>query len=191
MAISLVKGGNISLTKEAPAMKIALVGLGWDTRATDGADFDLDASVFMLGEDGKVISDANFIFFNQKTSPCGGVEHLGDNRTGAGDGDDEQVRVDLTKVAIEVKKIVFGVSIYQAEERKQNFGQVSNAFMRILNADSNEEIARFDLSEDASVETAMVFGELYRHNDEWKFKAVSQGYAGALAALAAQYGVNI
>lgn len=191
MAISLVKGGNISLTKEAPAMKIAIAGLGWDARATDGAEFDLDASVFMIGEDGKVISDSNFIFFNQKLSPCGGVEHLGDNRTGEGTGDDEQIKIELAKIPSDVKKVVFGVSVYQAEERKQNFGQVSNAFMRIVNADNDEEITRFDLSEDASIETAMVFGELYRHNDEWKFKAVGQGYAGGLSALAAQHGVNI
>ncbi|AFH93306.1 TPA: TerD family protein [Providencia stuartii] len=191
MAVSLVKGGNVSLTKEAPTMNVAMVGLGWDARVTDGADFDLDASVFMVGEDGKVLSDANFIFFNNKVSPCGSVEHQGDNRTGEGDGDDEQVKIDLTKVPAEVKKLVFSVTIYDAETRKQNFGMVSNSFMRVYNNDTNAEIARFDLSEDASTETAMIFGELYRHGNEWKFKAVGQGFAGGLSALAAQHGVNI
>lgn len=191
MAVSLVKGGNVSLTKEAPTMNVAMVGLGWDARVTDGEDFDLDASVFMVGEDGKVLSDANFIFFNNKVSPCGSVEHQGDNRTGEGDGDDEQVKIDLTKVPAEVKKLVFSVTIYDAETRKQNFGMVSNSFMRVYNNDTNAEIARFDLSEDASTETAMIFGELYRHGNEWKFKAVGQGFAGGLSALAAQHGVNI
>ena len=191
MAVSLVKGGNVSLTKEAPTMNVAMVGLGWDARVTDGADFDLDASVFMVGENGKVLSDANFIFFNNKVSPCGSVEHQGDNRTGEGDGDDEQVKIDLTKVPAEVKKLVFSVTIYDAETRKQNFGMVSNSFMRVYNNDTNAEIARFDLSEDASTETAMIFGELYRHGNEWKFKAVGQGFAGGLSALAAQHGVNI
>lgn len=191
MAVSLVKGGNVSLTKEAPTMRIAMVGLGWDARVTDGNEFDLDASVFMVGEDGKVLSDANFIFFNNKTSPCGAVEHQGDNRTGEGDGDDEQVKIDLTQLPATVKKLVFSVTIYEAENRKQNFGMVSNSFMRIYNNDTNVEIARFDLSEDASTETAMVFGELYRHGEEWKFKAVAQGFAGGLSALASQHGVSI
>ncbi|MFP1721866.1 TerD family protein [Lonsdalea quercina] len=191
MAVSLVKGGNVSLTKEAPTMNVAMAGLGWDARVTDGAAFDLDASVFMVGDDGKVISDASFIFFNNKTSTCGSVNHMGDNRDGAGDGDDEQVKVDLAKIPAEVKKLVFAVTIYDAEARKQNFGMVSNSYMRVYNNDNGTEIARFDLSEDASTETAMVFGELYRHNAEWKFKAVGQGFAGGLAALASQHGVNI
>ncbi|WP_394168066.1 TerD family protein [Photobacterium piscicola] len=191
MAVSLVKGGNVSLTKEAPSMKVAMAGLGWDARATDGADFDLDCSVFMLGENGKVLSDENFIFFNNKTSPCASVTHQGDNRSGAGDGDDEQVMVSFDKVPSAVVKMIFAVTIHEAEARKQNFGQVSNAYMRIVNNDNQQEIARFDLSEDASVETAMVFGELYRHNAEWKFKAVGQGFAGGLSALALEYGVNI
>ena len=191
MAVSLIKGGNVSLTKEAPTMNIAMAGLGWDARVTDGADFDLDASVFMVGDDGKVISDASFIFFNNKTSTCGSVTHMGDNRTGEGDGDDEQVKIDLTKIPAEVKKLVFAVTIYDAEARKQNFGMVSNSYMRVFNNDNGTEIARFDLSEDASTETAMVFGELYRHNAEWKFKAVGQGFAGGLSALASQHGVNI
>ncbi|HCT4435601.1 TPA: TerD family protein [Klebsiella aerogenes] len=191
MAVSLVKGGNVSLTKEAPSMNIAMVGLGWDARVTDGQGFDLDASVFMVGEDGKVLSDANFIFFNNKMSPCGGVEHQGDNRTGEGDGDDEQVKITLSQVAAEVKKLVFSVTIYDAEARKQNFGMVQNSYMRVYNHDNGEEIARFDLSEDASTETAMIFGELYRHGAEWKFKAVGQGFAGGLAALASAHGVSV
>ncbi|WAT01870.1 TerD family protein [Rouxiella chamberiensis] len=191
MAVSLTKGGNVSLTKEAPTMNIAMVGLGWDSRVTDGAEFDLDASVFMVGENGKVLSDAGFIFFNNKTSACGSVNHMGDNRTGEGDGDDEQVKIDLAKVPADVKKLVFAVTIYDAETRKQNFGMVSNSFMRVFNNDNGTEIARFDLSEDASTETAMVFGELYRHITEWKFKAVGQGFAGGLSALASQHGVNI
>jgi len=191
MAVSLVKGGNVSLTKEAPTMNIAMAGLGWDARVTDGQDFDLDASVFMVGEDGKVLSDSGFIFFNNKLSSCGSVEHQGDNRTGAGDGDDEQVKIELNKIPADVKKLVFSVTIYDAEARKQNFGMVSNSFMRIYNNDNGSEIARFDLSEDASTETAMIFGELYRHGAEWKFKAVGQGFAGGLSALASQHGVNI
>ncbi|AXY34809.1 TerD family protein [Yersinia pseudotuberculosis] len=191
MAVSLVKGGNVSLTKEAPTMNIAVVGLGWDARVTDGSEFDLDASVFMVGENGKVLSDQYFIFFNNKVSPCGSVVHQGDNRTGAGDGDDEQIKIDLKKVPADVKKIIFSVTIYDAEARKQNFGMVSNSFMRVVNEDNSAEIARFDLSEDASTETAMIFGELYRNNDEWKFKAVGQGFAGGLSALASQHGVSV
>jgi tellurium resistance protein TerD len=191
MAVSLVKGGNVSLTKEAPTMNIAMAGLGWDARVTDGQGFDLDASVFMVGDDGKVLGDSSFIFFNNKKSVCGSVEHQGDNRTGEGDGDDEQVKIELSKVPAEVKKLVFAVTIYDAEARKQNFGMVSNSYMRIFNNDNGTEIARFDLSEDASTETAMIFGELYRNGAEWKFKAVGQGFAGGLSALASQHGVNI
>lgn len=191
MAVSLVKGGNVSLTKEAPSMNVALVGTGWDARVTDGQAFDLDASVFLVGENGKVLSDSHFVFYNNTTSPDGAVQHQGDNRTGEGDGDDEQVKIDLTKVAADVKKLVFAVTIHEAESRKQNFGMVSNSFMRVVNNDNGSEIARFDLSEDASTETAMIFGELYRHGAEWKFKAVGQGFAGGTAALATQHGINI
>lgn len=190
MAVSLVKGGNVSLTKEAPSMNVALVGLGWDARVTDGQAFDLDASVFLVGENGKVLSDSHFVFYNNTTSPDGAVQHQGDNRTGEGDGDDEQVKIDLTKVAADVKKLVFAVTIHEADSRKQNFGMVSNSFMRVVNNDNGAEIARFDLSEDASTETAMIFGELYRHGAEWKFKAVGQGFAGGLAALATQHGID-
>jgi tellurium resistance protein TerD len=191
MGISLNKGGNLSLSKTDPTLKNIIVGLGWDARPTAGADFDLDASAFMVKEDGKVRSDADFIFYNQLRSSCGSVEHTGDNKTGAGEGDDESLVILLDKVPADIQRVVFTVTIHDAEARKQNFGQVSNAFIRVVNKDSNNEVARFDLSEDASVETAMVFGEIYKHNGEWKFKAVGQGYAGGLGALARQYGINI
>jgi tellurium resistance protein TerD len=191
MGISLSKGGNVSLSKTDPNLKNVIVGLGWDARPTDGADFDLDASAFMVKDDGKVRSDSDFIFYNQMKSACGSIEHTGDNRTGAGDGDDEAVIVLLDKVPVDIQRVVFCVTIHDAEMRKQNFGQVNHAYVRIVNKDSNNEVARYDLSEDASIETAMIFGEIYRHSGEWKFKAVGQGYAGGLAALAKQYGVNI
>ena len=191
MAISLTKGQNISLSKTDPSLKNVLVGLGWDARSTDGQDFDLDASVFMATENGKVPSDRHFIFYNQLVSPCGGVEHTGDNLTGDGDGDDESVIVCLDKVQSNIKSLFITVTIHDAEARRQNFGQVSNAFVRIVNNDTGDEIVRFDLSEDYSTETAMVFGEIYRHNGEWKFRAIGQGYAGGLYALCKQYGVNV
>ena len=191
MGISLSKGGNVSLSKTDPTLKNVIVGLGWDARPTAGADFDLDASAFMVKEDGKTRSDCDFIFYNQTKSTCGSVEHTGDNRTGAGDGDDEAVIVLLDKVPADIQRLVFCVTIHDAEMRKQNFGQVNHAYVRVVNKDSNNEVARYDLSEDASIETAMVFGEIYRHSGEWKFKAVGQGYKGGLAALARQYGINI
>lgn len=191
MAISLSKGGNVSLSKEAPAMTKVLIGLGWDARSTDGADFDLDASVFMLTAASKVRSDADFIFYNQLTSSCGSIEHTGDNKTGSGDGDDEAVKVQLPNVPADIAKLAFAVTIHDADARRQNFGMVSNAYMRVVNEDTGVEVARFDLTEDASTETAMIFGELYRHNGEWKFKAVGQGYAGGLAAMARNFGVNV
>ncbi len=191
MAVSLTKGGNISLSKTDPTLKNLIVGLGWDARPTDGVDFDLDASAFMVKDDGKVRSDSDFIFYNQTKSTCGSVEHTGDNRTGAGDGDDESVVVLLDKIPADIQRVVFTVTIHDAESRKQNFGQVSQAYVRVVNKDSNSEVARYDLSEDASIETAMIFGEIYKHGAEWKFKAVGQGYAGGLAALARQYGINI
>ena len=191
MAVSLSKGGNVSLTKEAPGLTEVVVGLGWDPRVTDGSEFDLDASVFILGENGKVLNDGSFVFYNNKTSPDGNVVHQGDNRSGAGEGDDEQVNVNLSGFAPETKKLVFAVTIHEADARKQSFGQVSNAYIRVLNKADGKEIARYDLSEDASTETAMVFGELYSHNGEWKFKAIGQGFAGGLAPLASSYGVNL
>jgi tellurium resistance protein TerD len=191
MALSLTKGGNISLSKTAPELKNILVGLGWDARSSDGADFDLDASMFILGESGRVRSDDDFIFYNQLTSKCGSVEHTGDNRTGDGDGDDEQVKVFLDKVPSSVQRIAITVTIHDAVVRNQNFGQVGEAYIRIVNMDNDMEITRFDLSEDYSTETAMIFGEIYRHNGEWKFKAVGQGYTGGLEAMCRQFGVNI
>ncbi|QFG25711.1 TerD family protein [Actinomadura sp. WMMB 499] len=191
MGVSLAKGGNVSLTKAAPNLTAVAVGLGWDVRATTGADFDLDASALMLGASGKVLSDHHFVFFNNLTSPDGSVEHTGDNLTGEGEGDDEVVNVDLGGVPAEVERIVFPVSIYDADNRHQNFGQVRNAFIRIVNRADDAELARFDLTEDASTETAMVFGELYRHNGEWKFRAVGQGYASGLAGIAMDFGVNV
>ena len=191
MAISLTKGQNISLSKTEPSLKNVLVGLGWDARSTDGQDFDLDASVFMATENGKVPSDRHFIFYNQLVSPCGGVEHTGDNLTGDGDGDDESVIVCLDKVQSNIKSLFITVTIHDAEARRQNFGQVSNAFVRIVNNDTSDEIVRFDLSEDYSTEIAMVFGEIYRHNGEWKFRAIGQGYTGGLYSLCQQYGVNV
>ena len=191
MAISLTKGQNVSLSKTDPSLKNVLVGLGWDARSTDGQDFDLDASVFMAAENAKVPSDSYFIFYNQLVSPCGGVEHTGDNLTGDGDGDDESVIVRLDKVESNIKSLFITVTIHDAEARRQNFGQVNNAFVRIVNNDTGDEIVRFDLSEDYSTETAMVFGEIYRHNGEWKFRAIGQGYAGGLYALCKQYGVNV
>lgn len=191
MAISLAKGANVNLNKESPGLSEVIVGLGWSTRATDGDSFDLDASVFLLGENEKVLSDKAFIFYNNSKSECGNVEHLGDNRTGEGEGDDEQVTVKLTGLPQEAKKLAFSVTIHDADQRRQNFGQVSNAYIRILNKADNAEIARFDLSEDASVETAMIFGELYRNGADWKFKAIGQGFAGGLAPMASNFGVDV
>ncbi len=191
MAISLQKGGNVNLSREAPSMQKMLIGLGWNARATDGIDFDLDASAFLLTETGKVRSDADFIFYNQAQSADGSVKHSGDNRTGEGDGDDESIIVDLSKIPSDVTKIAICVTIHEGEARRQNFGQVSNAYVRCVDEGPNQEVARFDLSEDYSIETAMIFGEIYRHSGEWKFKAVGQGFAGGLGPLANNFGVNI
>ncbi len=190
MAVTLSKGGNVSLAKADPTLVKVRLGLGWDTRSTDGQDFDLDASAFLLTEAGKVRGDADFIFYNNLRSSDGSVTHTGDNRTGEGDGDDESLVVELNKVPAEVAKIVFVVTIHDAQTRRQSFGQVANAFIRLVNDDTNNEVARYDLSEDASTETAMLFAELYRHNGEWKFRAVGQGYTGGLASVCAQYGIN-
>ena len=191
MSVSLSKGGNVSLTKIAPSLTAVTVGLGWDTRTTTGTDFDLDASALLCGADGKVLSDAHFVFFNNLKSPEGSVEHTGDNLTGLGEGDDEAIKVDLGIVPAEVQKIVFPVSIYDADTRSQSFGQVVNAFIRVVDQSNNTELARYDLSEDASTETAMVFGELYRNGAEWKFRAIGQGYASGLAGIARDYGVRL
>ena len=191
MAISLNKGGNLSLSKTDPSLNQVLIGLGWDARATDGVDFDLDASAFLLAANDKVRGESDFIFYNQTRSPEGSVEHTGDNRTGEGDGDDEAVKINLAKVPADVQKIAITVTIHDAQNRGQNFGQVQNAFIRVVNDQTNVEIVRFDLNEDYSTETAMIFGELYRHNNEWKFSAVGQGYNGGLSAMCSQYGINI
>ncbi|MER5964471.1 TerD family protein [Streptomyces sp. NPDC002057] len=191
MGVSLSKGGNVSLSKEAPGLTAVLVGLGWDVRTTTGNDYDLDASALLLNDTGKVVSDRHFVFYNNLTSPDGSVEHTGDNLTGEGDGDDEAIKVDLAAVPADITKITFPVSIHDAENRGQSFGQVRNAFIRVVNQAGGAELARYDLSEDAATETAMVFGELYRHGTEWKFRAVGQGYASGLAGIAADFGVNI
>ena len=190
MALSLSKGGNLSLTKEAPGMTKVLVGLGWDARSTDGQDVDLDASAFLLKADGKVRADSDFIFYNQLKSTDGSVEHTGDNRTGEGDGDDEAIKIDLSKVPVDVDKIAISVTIHEADARRQNFGQVRNAFIRLVNQDNNNEVVRYDLAEDASTETAMIFAELYRNGAEWKFRAVGQGFNGGLKPLAESFGLK-
>ncbi|MGW0039406.1 TerD family protein [Gordonia sp. NPDC003376] len=191
MGVSLSKGGNVSLTKEAPGLTAVAVGLGWDVRTTTGTDFDLDASAIALGTTKKVLSDQHFVFFNNLRSPDGAVEHTGDNLTGEGEGDDEVINVDLAGAPPEIDSIVFPVSIYDADARSQSFGQVRNAFIRVVNRANGTEIARYDLSEDASTETAMVFGEIYRNGAEWKFRAIGQGYASGLAGIARDYGVNV
>jgi tellurium resistance protein TerD len=191
MAVSLSKGGNVSLTKEAPGLTAVVVGLGWDLRTTTGEDFDLDASAIVVNATGKVYSDQHFVFFNNMKTPDGTVEHTGDNRTGEGEGDDEQIKVNLAQLPADVDKVVFPVSVYDADNRKQSFGQVRNAFIRVLNAADNAELARYDLSEDASTETAMLFGELYRAGTDWKFRALGQGYASGLAGIAKDFGVSV
>ena len=191
MSISLSKGGNVSLSKEEPGLTRILIGLGWDTRATDGAEFDLDASAFLLGENDRVRADADFIFYGNLKSGDGSIVHAGDNRTGEGEGDDESLTVDLSRVPADVRKIAIAVTIHEGETKRQNFGMISNAFVRVVNDATGREVARYDLAEDASTETAMIFGEVYRHNTEWKFRAVGQGYQGGLAPLARTYGVNV
>ena len=191
MPISLSKGGNVSLTKQAPGLTEIVVGLGWDARTTTGDGFDLDASAMILGANGKVRSGADFIFYNAPSSPDGTVVHAGDNVTGQGEGDDERIAVKLATMAPDVDKIIFAVTIHEAVARSQTFGQVRNSFIRVVNSADNAEIARYDLTEDASIETGMVFGEVYRNGAEWKFRAVGQGYANGLAGIATEYGVNI
>ena len=191
MAISLSKGGNVSLSKEAPGLDEVMIGLGWDARATDGKDFDLDASAFLLNASGKVRSDADFCFYNALSVAGGAVVHQGDNRTGAGDGDDESIQITLSKVPADVDKIAIVVTIHEGERNNQSFGQVSNAFIRLIDQKTQREVVRFDLSEDASTETAMILGEVYRNGTDWKFRAVGQGFKGGLDPLARNYGVNI
>lgn len=194
MTVSLSKGGRISLSKESPGLSKLYVGLGWDERATDGSQYDLDASVFLLNGAGRVRNDSDFIFYNNLKAVNGAVEHTGDNLTGGGEGDDEVIKINLKQLETEapdIEKAAFVVTIHQAEERMQNFGQVNNAFIRIVNQEDNKEIVRYDLSEDYSMETAMIFGEIYKKNGEWRFTAVGQGYAGGLAAVCTSYGVNV
>ena len=192
MAVSLSKGQKVDLTKNNPGLSKLLVGLGWDTNKYDGGyDFDLDAAAFLLGPNGKVTSDGDFVFYNNLKHASGSVEHMGDNRTGAGEGDDEQIRIDLSKVPDAISKIDFTVTIYEADERRQNFGQVSNAYIHILDEANNIELIRYDLGEDFSVETAVVVGEIYRNAGEWKFNAIGSGFKGGLRALGLNYGVNV
>jgi tellurium resistance protein TerD len=191
MAVSLGKGANVSLSKTQSGLKKILIGLGWEARSSDGIDFDLDASAFMVSDNGKVTREEDFVFYNQLLSLCGSVEHTGDNLTGDGDGDDEVLKIDFEKVPNSIKRIIVCVTIHDAKARNQSFGQVDKAFMRIANLENDIEIARFDLSEDYSTETAMIFGEVYHHNDEWKFKAVGQGFAGGLDALCGKFGVQV
>src|SRR6476646_8286739 len=191
MGVSLSKGGNVSLTKAAPGLTAVVVGLGWDVRSTTGVDFDLDASALGLAENHKIVSDEYFVFFNNLKSPDGAIEHTGDNLTGEGEGDDEQIKVDLDNTPAQVSSIVLPVSIYDGDARGQSFGQVRNAFIRVVNAADQSELARFFLTETASTETAMVFGELYRNGPEWKFRAIGQGYASGLAGIARDFGVNL
>lgn len=191
MAISLQKSGNVDLSKTDPNLKQVLPGLGWDARSSDRVDFDLDASILMVTESGRVRTDNNFIFYRQLRLACGSIEHAGDNCTGLGDGDDEALKIKLDQVSAAITWPVVAVTIHDAQIRKQNFGMVHNAFIRLVNSETSIEITRFDLSEDSSTETAMVFGEVYRYGSEWKFKAVGQGCAGGLRALAIQYGVDV
>ncbi len=191
MPINLSKGQKVSLTKENPGLKKIMVGLGWDVNAFDsGADFDLDASAFLTGANGKCLTDQEFIFYGNLEHQSGAVVHLGDNRTGAGEGDDEQIEVDLSLVPANIERIAFTVTIYDADKRRQNFGQVSNSYCRIVDEATGEEIVHFDLGEDFSIETALVVGELYKHNGEWKFNAIGSGFQGGLAALCAHYGID-
>ena len=192
MPINLQKGQKVDLTKGNPSLKNIMVGLGWDVNAFDsGADFDLDAAAFMVGENGKCPTEREFIFYGNLEHNSGAVKHMGDNLTGGGDGDDEQIEVDLTIIPANVSRVVFTVTIYDAELRRQNFGQVSNAFIRIVDTATGSELIRYDLGEDFSIETAVVVGEMYRHNGEWKFNAIGSGFQGGLAALCGHYGIEV
>ncbi|MDT4924892.1 MAG: tellurium resistance protein TerD [Pseudonocardiales bacterium] len=190
MSVNLTKGGNVSLTKAAPGLSAVVVGLGWDARTTDGQPFDLDASAIVCDAEGKALSDAHFVFFNNLTSPDGAVQHSGDNLTGDAAGDDEAIKVNLAGLPQQAARVVFPVSIYSGDTSGQTFGQVRNAYIRVINQGDSAELTRYDLSEDASTETAMVFGELYRNGAEWKFRAVGQGYSSGLAGIARDFGVN-
>ena len=192
MPINLSKGQKVDLTKGNAGLKNIMVGLGWDVNAFDsGTDFDLDAAAFMCGSNGKCPTEKEFVFYGNLEHGSGSVKHMGDNLTGEGDGDDEQILIDLSKVPSNVEKIAFTVTIYDADQRRQNFGQVSNAYIRIVDDATNTELIRYDLGEDFSIETAVVVGELYRHNGEWKFNAIGSGFQGGLAALCGHYGIDV
>jgi tellurium resistance protein TerD len=192
MGISLQKGQKVDLTKGNPNLKKIIIGLGWDIKRYDGGyDFDLDASAFLLGEDGKVLSDSDFIFYNKLTSDCKSVVHTGDNLTGEGEGDDETIIVDLSKIPSQYSRVAFTVTIHDATTRNQNFGMVSNSFVRVVDEVTNQELIRYDLGEEFSVETAIVLGEVYRYNDEWKFAAIGGGFQGGLSSLCSNFGINI
>ena len=191
MGVNLTKGGNVSLTKAAPGLTAVRLGLGWDARTTDGATFDLDSSALGLGADGRIVSNDYFVFYNNRRSPDGAVEHGGDNLTGEGAGDDEVITVDVSAVPPSIDRIAVAVSIYEADSKGLSFGQVRNAYIRVVNQADNSELARYDLTEDASTETAMVFGELYRSGGDWKFRAIGQGYASGLSGIAQDYGVTV
>lgn len=191
MPINLSKGQKVDLTKSNPGLKNIIAGLGWDVNAFDsGSDFDLDASVFMCGANGKCPTDKEFIFYSNPEHTSGAVKYMGDNLTGEGDGDDEQIHIDLANIPANIEKIAFTVTIYDSEERRQNFGQVSNAFIRIVDESNNTELIRYDLGEDFSIETAVIVGELYKHNNEWKFNAIGSGFQGGLAALCNYFGIE-
>lgn len=192
MPINLTKGQKVDLTKGNPNLKNILVGLGWDVNTFDsGADFDLDAAAFMVGVSGKCPTEKEFVFYGNLEHESGAVLHMGDNLTGAGDGDDEQIKIDLTKIPANIDRIVFTVTIYEAQERRQNFGQVSNSFIHIVDEDTGTDLIQYDLGEDFSIETAVVVGELYRKNGEWKFNAIGSGFQGGLAALCGHYGIEV
>ncbi|MDE6314451.1 MAG: TerD family protein [Lachnospiraceae bacterium] len=192
MGVCLQKGQKVSLTKDNAGLSKILVGIGWDVNQFDtGGDFDLDAVAFMVGDNGKITRQEDFVFYGNLKHPSGSVEHTGDNRTGLGDGDDEVIKIDLSKIPAEISKLVFAVTIYDADNRHQNFGQVNNAYVRIVDEAKNEEMLRYDLGEDFSIETAAVFGELYKNNNEWKFNAIGSGFQGGLAALCGSYGVEV
>ncbi len=192
MPINLTKGQKVDLTKKNPSLKNIMVGLGWDVNEFDsGADFDLDAAAFMLGANGKCPTEKEFVFYGNLEHASGAVKHMGDNLTGEGEGDDEQIEVSLADIPSNVERIAFTVTIYDAEPRRQNFGQVSNSYIRIVDADTDSELIRYDLGEDFSIETAVVVGELYKHNGEWKFNAIGSGFQGGLAALCGHYGIEV
>ena len=192
MGISLAKGQKVDLTKSNPGLKNVIVGLGWDTNKYDGGfDFDLDTAAFLTGDNGKVTADTDFVFYNNLRHPSGSVQHLGDNLTGAGDGDDEQIKVDLAAIPANIQKVTFTATIHEAQQRNQNFGQVSNAYIRVIDEATGTELIRYDLGEDFSIETAIVVGSIYRNNGEWKFNAVGSGFQGGLAALCNEFGINV